>query len=482
MKLPKLVKVDPNAPTKKKILLLADDCRLKSGVGTVSYELIKQTCHKYDWVQLGGALKHPDHGKPPYDASLDFRKESGCQHANVKIYAVDGYGNEEILRGLLENEKPDMIIHFTDPRFWGWLYAMEHEIRQHIPLGYLNIWDDLPFPHWNEPFYESCDLLMAISKQTYNINKHVCQRTPRVEGKDLFYVQHGIDENKYFPLEEGDVEYNKVRENLLKGHEYDFIAFFNSRNIRRKGVSDLLLAYKKMCQMLTPEQAGRCLLFLHTDPVDNNGTDLPACYENMANECNVGFSSGKVDSKVLNYMYNMADVTCNPSSAEGFGLSHMESMMAGTPTIATVLGGLQDQMGFQVYGEEFNVKHLTDKVPSNSTGELSTEHGEWTLPLWPQLNLQGSPTTPYIYDSRPSIPQIANQLKVWYDLGREERKRRGLVGRKWAIKNNFTAKGMAEAFETAVDTCFEEFKPREKVYFTNITKEVKPTYPIGEII
>ena len=67
-------------------------------------------------------------------------------------------------------EKPDAILHFTDPRFWGWLYAMEHEIRQQIPILYYTIWDDLPFPHWNENAYESCDLLMAISKQTYNIS------------------------------------------------------------------------------------------------------------------------------------------------------------------------------------------------------------------------------------------------------------------------------------------------------------------------
>ena len=44
-------------------------------------------------------------------------------------------------------------------------------------------------------------------------------------------------------------------------------------------------------------------------------------------------------------MYNIADVMCNPSSAEGFGLTHMEAIMSGTPTIASVIGGLQDQMG-----------------------------------------------------------------------------------------------------------------------------------------
>ena len=65
---------------------------------------------------------------------------------------------QEILRQVLAMEKPDAILHFTDPRFWIWLYQMEHEIRQHIPLMYYNIWDDLPDPQWNENFYESCDL------------------------------------------------------------------------------------------------------------------------------------------------------------------------------------------------------------------------------------------------------------------------------------------------------------------------------------
>ena len=47
-------------------------------------------------------------------------------------------------------------------RFWEWLYQMEHEVRQNIPIFYYNIWDDLPYPMWNEPFYESCDLIMNI--------------------------------------------------------------------------------------------------------------------------------------------------------------------------------------------------------------------------------------------------------------------------------------------------------------------------------
>ena len=72
MELPKLMKTKPKSD-KKKILLLSDDCRLKSGVGTMSREFIRGTCHIFDWVQLGGALNHPDNGKPATDISDSFR-------------------------------------------------------------------------------------------------------------------------------------------------------------------------------------------------------------------------------------------------------------------------------------------------------------------------------------------------------------------------------------------------------------------------
>ena len=59
--------------TKKKILLLSDDMRMSSGVGTMSREIVFGTVHKYDWVQIGGAIKHPDEGKFA-DISDKFKK------------------------------------------------------------------------------------------------------------------------------------------------------------------------------------------------------------------------------------------------------------------------------------------------------------------------------------------------------------------------------------------------------------------------
>ena len=116
IKLPKLKNINPNVfkPKKKKILLMSDDLRMHSGVATVSKDIVLGTLDKYDWVQMGGAVKHPEEGKI-VDMSDAVRKETGINNASLKIYPISGYGNPNMLRQILEVEKPDAILHYTDP-------------------------------------------------------------------------------------------------------------------------------------------------------------------------------------------------------------------------------------------------------------------------------------------------------------------------------------------------------------------------------
>ena len=115
--------------SKKKIMLLSDDLRMSSGVGTVSKNFVLGTIDKYDWVQVGGAIKHPEEGKV-VDMNDSIRKETGVEDAYLKIYPISGYGNQELMRQLMGIENQMPYLHYTDPRFWTWLYQMEHEIRQ----------------------------------------------------------------------------------------------------------------------------------------------------------------------------------------------------------------------------------------------------------------------------------------------------------------------------------------------------------------
>ena len=157
---------------RKTILLLSDDLRLPSGVGVMSREIVLGTAGHYNWVQLAAGINHPEVGKA-IDASEAISKEVGIPDASVKIYPYNGYGDSNILRYLLMAEKPDAILHFTDPRYWIWLYHMEAEIREAIPIMFYAIWDAPPPPIYNRNFYRSCDSIFTISKQTHNLVKQV---------------------------------------------------------------------------------------------------------------------------------------------------------------------------------------------------------------------------------------------------------------------------------------------------------------------
>jgi len=167
---------------RKNILLLSDDLRMSSGIGTMSKEFVMGTCQHYNWYQLAAAVKHPEEGKI-FDLSADFGKMVGVSDARVIVRPSSGYGNADVLREIITKENINGILHYTDPRFFIWLYQLEHELRQDIPIMYYNIWDNYPYPMYNKSYYESCDGLFSISKQTLNINKNVLDKNDWYELK-----------------------------------------------------------------------------------------------------------------------------------------------------------------------------------------------------------------------------------------------------------------------------------------------------------
>jgi glycosyltransferase involved in cell wall biosynthesis len=332
---------------KKKILLLSDDLRMASGIATMSKQFVLGTLKDFDWVQVGAAVKHPEEGKI-MDLCDDVRKRTGIEDAYVKIYPSSGYGNPDSLRQIINMENPDAILHFTDPRYWIWLYQIEHEIRQNIPILFYHIWDDLPDPKYNRDYLESCDWIGCISKQTYGIARRVWGMNDKSRWKQpadwqVKYVPHGINSTDYKPTSIDELFYKEV----LGDKKYDFVAYWSNRNIRRKQAIDVIVSFKEFVEGLPKEKQDGCVLVMHTQRVDDNGTDLPKVVADLCPNINVVFDDRKWSEVQLNQLYNIADVTLNISSAEGFGLASAESIVAGTPIIVNVTGGLQDQCGFR---------------------------------------------------------------------------------------------------------------------------------------
>ena len=121
---------------KIKVLVLSDHPMSPSGVGTQTRYVIEALVRtgKFSVIALGGAVKH--HNYEPVRT-----EEFGD---DLVIYPVDGYGTQDIVRSLIQGEKPDIMWIMTDPRFWGWLWEIENEVRAFMPIVYYHVCDNYP--------------------------------------------------------------------------------------------------------------------------------------------------------------------------------------------------------------------------------------------------------------------------------------------------------------------------------------------------
>ena len=243
------------------------------------------------------------------------------------------------------------------------------------------------------------------------------------------------------------------------------------------------MAYRLFCDEIGKDEAKKCALILHTKSIDQNGTDLNKVKELFCDPSyvNVFFSQQNLDPDQMKWLYNLADLTVLPSSNEGWGLSLTESMMCETMIAANVTGGMQDQMRF--VDENGKWIEFNADFPSNHRGTYK-ECGEWALPIFPNnITVVGSVPTPYIYDDKCTPEAIAERIKEAYELGPEERNRRGKLAREWVLSNEaqMTAQGMADNVIDAIEETFDSFKPRPKFDLIKV-EDREPDYVKHKLI
>ena len=220
----------------------------------------------------------------------------------------------------------------------------------------------------------------------------------------------------------------------------------------RSQPGDLILAFKTFVEKLPKEKQNRVALVMHTQVIDDNGTDLRAVWKTLAPNCKVLFSEVKLNHSELNALYNVADVVVNIGSNEGWGLSSTEAMLAGTPIINNVTGGLQDQCGFVDENDEWI--RFDGEFATNHTGKYKN-HGIWAKPVFPNnRSLQGSPMTPYIFDDRARFEDVADAIQYWYETPETLRESMGHAGREWCLKNGLTAQQMGQKMIEMIDYLF----------------------------
>jgi len=379
---------------KIKILTISDHPLSPSGVGTQTKYIIEGMLKtgKYKFVSLGGAISHNDYTPISVDE----------YQGDWTVIPVDGYGNQDMIRSLIHRERPNILWFMTDPRFWGWLWAMENEIRPLVPMIYYHVWDNYPYPKFNKAFYESNDKVVTISKVTHDIVSTVA---PSVDEE---YLPHTTNTDVFTIYPEEQVKQFKLQ-SFPEGRNTDkFVVMFNSRNARRKQSGSLIYWFKAFLDKVGHDKA---TLIMHTDPKDPHGQDLNVIIKELGLlNGQIMLSQEKYPQEILAMMYNMVDCTISVSDAEGFGLSTFESLSCGTPIIVTMTGGLKEQV---TNGEEW-----------------------FGIGLEPcSKAIIGSQEVPYIYEDRLSEEDVVDALMKMYNMSREERKEMGARGRKHVLEN-----------------------------------------------
>jgi glycosyltransferase involved in cell wall biosynthesis len=382
--------------TKKiKVLTLSDHPLSPSGVGSQTKYVCEALLNsgKFSIISLGGAMKHVDYTPKmvePYNEDW-------------KIIPVDGYGTPEMIRSVLRTEKVDILWFMTDPRFWGWLWQIENEVRPLCPMVYYHVWDNKPYPMFNKNFYDSTDYIATISKVTDDIVKTV---SPNVSS---LYVPHAVDSRIFKPTTEENIK--KFRNDSLPEQDREKVIFFwNNRNARRKQSGTLIWWFKEWLDKRSLHDKAQ--LIMHTDPKDPHGQDLDHIIRHLGldDSRSVLISKQKVSPQQLSSIYNMVDCTINISDAEGFGLATLESLSCNTPIIVNMTGGLQEQVtnGAEMFG----------------------------IPLYPtSKSIIGSQSVPYIYEDRISKEHFFSAMDKMMALGKEGRRSMGTKGRQHVLEN-----------------------------------------------
>lgn len=455
--------------SKRTLLLLSDHIATPSGVGKMARSIVKHTVSEYNWVCVGGNLgvKLPFR---PEDMSDVISKETEVDDASVLVYPHARYGNQNIVRYLLNIHNIDGILHFTDPHNFDWLYRMEHEVRQEIPIMYYHVWDNLPVPEYNSAYYNSCDWIGTISKLTQKIVSDLHEN-------DHDYIPHGVNSRVYYPIKKGMARSRTIGDQTINdydviqqlkkqwfGDQQKFVVFWNNRNLRRKRGADVINSFAKFASMINDKSA--CTLIMKTNPIDKEGFNLYEVNKAFADNLDVRFVTDFVEEWELNLYYNIADVTINIADREGFGLTTAESIMAGTPIVCSVTGGLQDQCGFKNknasyagVNDDLYVKHGT-----NSMGDYQ-EHGEWCVPIFPRTrSIIGTQNQPYLYQDWVDVNDVAKGLLHFYNMTSENRTKVGIKGRSYLMdtKISMREEDMGNRFLHSINNVLDTFEPRKR--------------------
>lgn len=154
---------------------------------------------------------------------------------------------------------------------------------------------------------------------------------PQIE-KKLRQIPHGVNTQVFHPLPKQDnIDFKRQ---LLNVSEDTFVVVSVNRNSARKQIPYSILAFKEF-----KKQVPNSVFYIHTAMHDQGG-DIEIAVKDAGLSLTrdiilpLDYSPAHgVPDDMLNQIYNMGDLYLSTHVGEGFGISNLETLAAGTPAV-----------------------------------------------------------------------------------------------------------------------------------------------------
>lgn len=299
----------------KSIIMGSDSTHVATGYGTVKKHIAKHLHNNLGMKVMDMGVQNM--GNPFFDADGIEKLPNHKQVAFAADSMVDW----------LNDRRPDIAWYIGDPHWFGWLtqynkQLMAKDSKWYKSVVYFPIDNDI-LPKQFVEIIEGHDKKVTFTQY----GKRICEQYG-IDNVEVAY--HGVDTDIYKPLSDEEREKLRTQNNL---HDKFVVGQINRNNFR-KNTPLLMSAFAEFAKD-KPEAR----LFLHCDPRDNQGYDLPEYAQQFGIIDKVLFN-GRVKNAItgvpaqeLNFYYNVMDVHASATTGEGWGLTTTEAQAAGCPVI-----------------------------------------------------------------------------------------------------------------------------------------------------
>lgn len=460
---------------KKKVVFHSDSALAFTGFGRNAKAVLTYLylTGKYDLVAYccGGGWSSPEMGRTPwksYGTLPDSRAEMEVINAKDEGYKkLVGYGAYNIDK-VIKEEKPDCFISVQD--IWGIDYSINKPWFKEITSVLWTTLDSLPILPKAVAAAEKCDNFWVWSK--------FAERELHSMGHKHVKTVHGaIDDSNFKPLLKSEKDALRAKFGIEKDA---FVVGFVFRNQLRKSVNKLLEGYSIWKKK---NNIKKSYLLLHTNFSEPRGWNIPEFARRHGvdpKEILCTYICCKAKGACLNYQikpFNGEEQDC-PYCGKAksqitvntrFGVS--EKRLNEIYNIMNLYAHSMTSGGQELPVQEAKLAGLITLVTNYSCGEEMCSEEARSLPLsWTPYDEHG---TQFIKAST-SPESIAKQINRVYNMDEGKRKKMGLEGRNWALKE-FSTNAVGKKIEDFIDNCkFTNYDFRMK----EDDKDPKAVYPL----